>query len=44
MPITATVAIPRVPTTRRFRRIDMRSNRTWSERSVSVRVGEIKVF
>jgi hypothetical protein len=41
--VTATIPIPAVATSRRFRRIDLSANRTWGERSLSVQVGEIKV-
>jgi hypothetical protein len=41
--VTATVPIRSGATRRRFRRIDLFANRTWSERSLSVRVGEVRV-
>jgi hypothetical protein len=39
--VNAEVSVPQGLTRRRFRRIDLRSNRTWSERSLSVQVGEV---
>jgi len=38
---TATIVVPPIATRRRFRRIDVFANRTWGERSLSVRVGEV---
>jgi hypothetical protein len=39
--MTVTVTILPRPTSRRFRRVDLRANRTWSERSLSVEVGDV---
>ena len=41
--ITATVPIRTTPTSRKFRRVDLYANRTWSEQSLSVQVGDVKV-
>jgi hypothetical protein len=41
--VNATVGIPPVGTSRRFRRVDLFANRTWGERSLSVQVGEVTV-
>src|ERR1700738_1102899 len=41
--VTATLPIRSGGTRRRLRRIDLFANRTWSERSLSVQVGEVRV-
>jgi len=41
--IIAMVPIRVTPTSRRFRRVDLYANRTWSEASLSVQVGDLKV-
>jgi hypothetical protein len=41
--VTATLPIRSGATRRHFRRIDLFADRTWSERSLSVRVGEVTV-
>ena len=41
--VTAKLPIRSARQARRFRRIDLRANRTWSERSVSVQVGDVTI-
>lgn len=41
--VTAKLPIRSPRQARRFRRIDLRANRTWSERSVSVQVGDVTI-
>lgn len=41
--VIARLPIRSARTARRFRRVDLRANRTWSTRSVSVQVGEVAI-